>query len=208
MYSPAAFKIDDHATLVAFMRQYSFATIITHDGEVPHAAHMPVLCRESSGGGEGTLVSHLARANPQWRHFENGQEVLVTFTGPHAYISPSWYDTQPAVPTWNYTVVHVYGIPRLVTDPQEFATMLEELVEFYEAPRANRWHGTIPQEFRDNLMRAIVGFEIKITRIEGKFKLSQNRPADAPGVMAALEDSVDQTDREVAGMMRRYGSDS
>ncbi|MEZ5326725.1 MAG: FMN-binding negative transcriptional regulator [Verrucomicrobiales bacterium] len=208
MYSPAAFKIDDHAALVAFMRQHSFATIITHDGEVPHATHMPVLYRESSGGGEGTLVSHLARANPQWRHFENGQEVLVTFTGPHAYISPSWYDTQPAVPTWNYTVVHVYGIPRLVTDPQEFATMLEELVEFYEAPRANRWHGTIPQEFRDNLMRAIVGFEIKITRIEGKFKLSQNRPADAPGVMAALEDSVDQTDREVAGMMRRYGSDS
>ncbi|MDA0813643.1 MAG: FMN-binding negative transcriptional regulator [Verrucomicrobia bacterium] len=196
----------DHATLVAFMRQHSFATIITHDGDAPHATHMPVLYRDScagTGGGKGTLVSHLARANPQWRHFENGQEVLVAFTGPHAYISPAWYTTQPAVPTWNYTAVHVYGIPRLVTEQDQFAAMLEELIEFYESPRKDRWSGAMPEDFRDNLMQAIVGFEIEITRIEGKFKLSQNRPADSPGVIAALESSADQTEREVAEWMRR-----
>jgi transcriptional regulator len=203
MYSPDHFRIDDPALLAEFMRRHSFATIVTHDGSVPHATHMPVLLRENRGP-HGMLVSHMARANPQWRHFENGQEALVIFTGPHAYVSPSWYATQPAVPTWNYTAVHVYGRPRVVTDHEVFAEMLRELVEFYEAPREPRWSGEMPAEFRDRLMSGIVGVEIEITRIEGKFKLSQNRPADAPGVIAALTSSEDQTDREVAVMMRDF----
>ena len=202
MYSPAAFKVEDRDQLIAFMRQHSFATIVTHDGIVPHATQVPVLFRES-GGTNGILVSHLARANPQWRHFENGGEVLVLFTGPHAYISPSWYATKPAVPTWNYTAVHVYGRPRLITDKGSLAAMLHEMVEFYEGDRPARWDGKMPEEFRDNLMKAIAGFEIEITRLEGKFKLSQNRPDDAPGVIAALAKSEDQTAREVAAMMQK-----
>ena len=198
MYSPAHFQVDDPATLVAFMRQHSFATIVTHDGQAPQATHMPVLL---DAGGR-TLISHMARANPQWRHFENGQEVLVIFTGPHAYISPAWYATAPAVPTWNYTAVHAYGIPRIVTSHERFAQMLHDLTEHYESGRENRWHGELPTEFRDKLMHGIVGVEIEITRIEGKFKLSQNRPDDAPGVIAALAASADQTDREVATMMQ------
>jgi len=202
MYSPAHFKIEDRGTLLAFMRRHSFAGIVTHDGAVPHATHMPVLVRED--GGSLALVTHMARANPQWRHFENGQEVLVMFTGPHAYVSPSWYATQPAVPTWNYTAVHAYGRPRIVDDPARFAAMLRELIEFYESSRAERWPGEMPEEFRDRLMAGIVGIEIEVTRIEGKFKLSQNRSdADRAGVIAALSASTDQTDREVAELMKR-----
>lgn len=111
--------------------------------------------------------------------------------------------TTPAVPTWNYSAVHVHGRPRLISDHDAFAAMLHELIEFNEAGRPGRWNGELPDEFRDKLMKAIVGFEIEITRIEGKFKLSQNRPDDAPGIIAALSESEDQTDREVAAMMRR-----
>jgi transcriptional regulator len=202
MYSPENFGVTDPAVLADFMKQHSFATILTHDGKVPHGTHMPVLLDETRGL-HGTLVSHMARANPQWRHFENGEEILVIFQGPHAYVSPAWYVTTPAVPTWNYTAVHVYGIPRIVTDHHRFAEILHDLIEFYEAPRADRWHGVMPEDFRDQLMRAIVGIEIEITRIEGKFKLSQNRPADLPGVIAALEASPDQMDRETAALMRK-----
>jgi len=201
MYSPAAFQVEDRKTLIAFLHRHSFATIITQENGVTHATQMPVLFREGDCT-PGRLVSHLARANPQWRHLENGGEVLVLFTGPHAYISPAWYATTPAVPTWNYTAVHVYGKARLITDHDAFAAMLHELVEFYEADRPGRWDGTMPANFRDQLMKAIVGFEIEITRIEGKFKLSQNRPDDVPGVIAALMESQDQNDREVAAMMK------
>ena len=200
MYTPAHFQIDDRDTLNAFMRQHSFATIVSHDGQIPHATHMPVLLNPTQGS-HGTLLSHMARANPQWRHFSS-TEVLVIFTGPHAYISPAWYITEPAVPTWNYTAVHAYGIPRIVTQHDRFAQMLHDLVEFYEAERPNRWHGSLPTEFRDGLMKGIVGIEIEITRIEGKFKLSQNRPQDAPSVITALQDSMDQTDRDTARMMQ------
>ncbi len=203
MYTPAPFQVHDSAELAAFMRRHSFATIVTHDGSIPHATHLPVLLREGAGP-HGTLVSHMARGNPQWRHFENGQEVLVIFTGPHAYISPVWYGTHPSVPTWNYTAVHAYGVPRLVSDPARFAGMLHELVEFYEVPREPRWPGEMPVEYRDRLMAGIVGVEIEITRLEGKYKLGQNRPQDQPGVIAALAASADQTDRETAELMRAH----
>ena len=202
MYSPEAFRINDRATLAAFMRRHSFATLVTHDGSIPHATHLPVLL-EDDPGPNGTLVTHMARANPQWRHFEDGREVMVVFTGPHAYVSPAWYATAPAVPTWNYTAVHAYGVPRLVSDPVRFSRMLGDLVDFHESARNQPWHGNLPEAFRDRLMQAIVGIEIPISRIEGKFKLSQNRPGDAAGVIESLAASPDQTDREVAEMMRR-----
>ncbi|MFO1483408.1 MAG: FMN-binding negative transcriptional regulator [Verrucomicrobiaceae bacterium] len=202
MYSPDHFRVDDRATLHAFMQQHSFATIITHDGCIPHATHMPVLL-EANQGQQGTLVSHMARANPQWKHFEDGREVLVIFTGPHAYVSPAWYASAPAVPTWNYTAVHAYGIPRLINDHDRFAQRLRDLVEFYESGREGRWDGELPVEYRVKLMRGIVGVEIEITRLEGKFKLSQNRsPEDQQRVIAALSASADQTERETAEMMR------
>lgn len=203
MYSPESFRVGDRATLHAFMRRHSFATLVTHrDGRI-EATHLPFVLKEDDGG-HGTLRGHLARANPQWRDLEGGGEALVIFTGPHAYVSPSWYQTSPAVPTWNYTAVHAYGIPRIVGDAGEFAAMLHELVEFNERDRPDRWPGEMPPEFRDRLMKGIVGFEIGITRLEGKFKLGQNRPEDAPGVIAGLSQSSHPDDREIAELMRRH----
>lgn len=207
MYSPEVFKVEDPATLHAFLRQHNFATLVTqHDGAV-QATHVPLVLKEEVGE-QGALQGHLARANPQWRDLAPDKEVLLIFTGPHAYISPAWYQTSPAVPTWNYTAVHVYGRPRLVEDPGEFAAMLHDLVEVHERDRPDRWSGEMPEDFRDRLMKGIVGFEIGITRIEGKFKLSQNRPDDAPGVIDGLSQSPYQGDREVAELMRRILADT
>ena len=185
----------------AFLRRHNFATIVTHDGRAPFATLVPVLYDEHTGP-HGTITAHIARANPQWRHFTNGQEVLVIFQGPHAYISPSWFETSPAVPTWNYATVHAYGIPTLITDGDRLVAMLHALVETHEAERENRWPGEIPEEYRDKMIAGIVGFEITITRIEAKHKLSQGRSeADVKGVVAALSASPDQTERELAAMM-------
>jgi transcriptional regulator len=203
MYTPETFKIDDRATIVSFIKRHSFATIITHDGSIPHATHMPVLLDESAGT-QGVLYSHIARANPQWRHFENGEDVLVMFQGPHAYVSPAWYGNHPSVPTWNYTAVHVYGRPRVISDSDRFAKMLEDLVEHYESSRVDRWDGKIPVEYRDQMMKAIVGLEIELTRVEAKYKLSQNRVDDAPRVMAALSKSDHPLDRDVSEMMSQW----
>jgi transcriptional regulator len=207
MYSPEAFKVEDRATLHDFLRQHNFATLVTQHGGGLQATHVPLVLKEEVGE-QGALQGHLARANQQWRDLALGNEVLVIFTGPHAYISPAWYQTSPAVPTWNYTAVHVYGLPRLVEDSGEYAAMLHELVEVHERDRPDRWSGEMPVEFRDRLMKGIVGFEIAITRIEGKFKLSQNRPDDAPGVIDGLSQSPYQGDREVAELMRRIVPDA
>ncbi|WP_395749849.1 FMN-binding negative transcriptional regulator [Prosthecobacter sp.] len=199
MYTPSHFKIDDRDTLHAFMERHSFATLVTHDGQIPHATHLPFLLNPTQNS-HGSLLTHMARANPQWQHLD--KEVLVIFTGPHAYISPTWYTTQPAVPTWNYTAVHAYGTPRIITQHDRFAQMLHDLVELHESGRPTPWHGELPPEFRDALMKGIVGIEIEITRLEGKFKLSQNRPQDAASVISMLQNSTNQTDRDTARMMQ------
>jgi transcriptional regulator len=204
MYTPSSFKVDDREVLISFMRQYSFATLITHDGNQSHAIHVPVLVR-STNDTSNTLFVHLARANPQCKLLEVGYESLIIFTGPHAYISPAWYKVQPSVPTWNYTAVHAYGTARQITDDAEFIQLLSELVEFYEAPRGDdRWDATMPQEYQAKMMQAIAGFEIKIDRIEGKFKLNQNRSMeDIQSVIEALSSSPHENDRETARMMTK-----
>jgi transcriptional regulator len=203
MYRPKQFDDNDPARVAALMQRYSFATVVTHDGTAPFATHMPVLFHADAGT-HGTLVTHMARANPQWRHFADGREVLVIFHGPHAYVSPAWYETQPAVPTWNYAVVHAYGIPQLVEDAASLRAMLRELVATFEHHRPMPYGDQLTDEYLDKLSPAIVGFEIPITRIEGKFKLSQNRiAADRSGVVATLQHSPDQTERELAELMSK-----
>lgn len=202
MYIPESFRIDDPAVLADFMRRHSFATLITHDGGVPFASHIPLLIRVEDGR-PGKLIGHVAKANPQWQHFAAGGEVLAVFQGPHAYVSPANYVVELAVPTWNYTAVHVYGLPRLMTDQQQVATVLRELVATYEAPRPQPWINELPAVFLANLQQAIVAFEIQITRVEGKFKLSQNRSAaDRAGVIRALGQSANADSQAVAALMQ------
>lgn len=205
MYIPSAFRVESPDKLTNFIRKHSFATLITHDGQSSFASHLPVLYHPDAGL-HGTLVAHMARANPQWQHFANQQEALMIFQGPHAYISPSWYQTCPAVPTWNYASVHAYGVPALITDPSQLAAVIDETVTTYETTRPEPWSGDLPAEFQDKLMQAIVGFEIPVSRIEGKFKLGQNRSAeDLKGIYDALSTSVDCGDNALADLMFSEG---
>lgn len=198
MYCPKAFVVSDPEQLQSFIEQYSFATLVnTVDGH-PFATHLPFLL-DISTSAHGTLLGHMARANPQWQAFEGGQEVLAIFQGPHAYISPSWYETAPAVPTWNYATVHVYGVPRIIEDGERLAALVDRLTTVYESGMPQPWPGDIPVDFKQKLLKAIVGFVIDITRIEGKFKLGQNRPlADQQAVAQRLATQADPVAHELS----------
>ncbi len=183
MYIPAAFKVEDRSLLYDFIERYSFATLITTAEGIPFASHLPLLLdRERE-----VLLGNLARANPHWQSFDGMHEGLIIFSGPHAYISPSWYATSPAVPTWNYAAVHVYGTPRLL-EADQLSGLLARLVSHYEAGNERPWQYDLPEDYRQRMERAVVGVEVPITRIEGKFKLGQNRTVeDRRGMLTRLK---------------------
>ena len=134
----------------------------------------------------------MTRANPQWHDFDKAQEVLVIFQGPHVYISPSWYEVELSVPTWNYAVVHAYGLPRLIEDQVKLYNLLKSLIHTHEAHFEKPWPFNLPDDYLQKMMHGIVGFEIEITRLEGKFKMSQNRTeSERENVIAALQESSD-----------------
>ena len=181
MYIPTPFRVVDRETLYDFIEQHGFATLVTASQGGPVASHVPLwLDRERQ-----VVAGHLARANPQC-DLLTGVESLAIFQGPHAYISPTWYATTPAVPTWNYTAVHVTGIATRLSD-ERTAEVVDRLVSKYESGRANPWPNELPPEFRQRMLAGIVGFELPLDRIEGKFKLGQNRSAaDQKGVVQGL----------------------
>jgi transcriptional regulator len=209
MYLPRHNHITDQALLHDLMERFNFATLVTaHDG-CPVATHLPFILERASGE-HGTLIAHLARANPQWHDFAENREVLVIFQGDHAYISPSWYANHPSVPTWNYAVVHAYGVPRIVDDPLQVRAALEALVTRHEAPFERPWTmDGLSGDYVGAMARAIVAFTIPISRLEGKFKLSQNRSAaDLQGVVDALDGAGDAGGRGVAAMMRALSGEA
>lgn len=205
MYLPKSFEVTDPDNMAEVMRRFSFATLITTTDGVPFATHLPVLHRPQPGAA-GVLVGHVARANPQWQHFANATESLAIFSGPHAYVSPTWYEAELAVPTWNYIAVHAYGVPSVIEDETWLEMLLNEMVQRYESARSQPWPNQLPDDFRRNLLQSIIGFEMPITRIEGKFKLSQNRPEqDRANVIRELSDSASPDARAVAEWMRVQG---
>jgi transcriptional regulator len=200
VYIPKSFAVTDPAILYPFMQGNNFATLVSqHDGALV-ATHLPLLVDSE----RGILTGHFARANPQWKSVAQ-QEVLVIFGGAHTYISPTWYATMPNVPTWNYAVVHAYGTPRLIDDGAALRGLLEELVDQHEAGFETPWDMAVLDNhdgYMDKMMAAIVGFEMPIARLEGKFKLSQNRqPAEQAGVVAALSASDYAPDQAIAALM-------
>ena len=204
VYIPSAFAETRADVLAEFVGRHSFGILVTSDASGGLcASHLPFLFRPS-GAGRATIFSHVARANPQWRMLRPETEALVVFTGPHAYISPRWYEAKLAVPTWNYTAVHVYGRPRLIDDPQLVRQILSQTVEKYEGSGAGAWRDAdLPEDFVSKMASAIVAFAIDVTRIEGKFKLNQNRSsADRRGVIAALEAAGSEDSRAIADLMR------
>jgi transcriptional regulator len=202
VYLPPHFTETDEAALLAHVERHDFALLVTHGAGGMIASQVPVLAERR--GGEFLLQGHLARPNPQCADLEAGGEALVIFTGPHAYISPGWYAAGPAVPTWNYASVHAYGPARAIADKAWLGGFLRRLSERHEAREAVPWRmQDQPAAFLDGMMGGILGFEIAVARLEGKFKLSQNRPAtDRPRIVAALEARDDADSHGVARLMR------
>jgi transcriptional regulator len=200
MYIPSHFAASDSQLGLDIIDQHSFATLVTvHDG-LPFATHLPLLLDRR--GPHGTLVGHVARANPQWQQLEPGQPVLAVFAGPHAYVSPTWYAPRPEnVPTWNYVAVHVRGRPRLL--PAGAPTL--DVVSRLSARHDGRGYEVDTDgDAMQKLSRAIVAFEIEIDEILTKLKLSQNRPAaDQAEVARQLAASDDPGARDVASWMAR-----
>ena len=203
MYTPAHFAEADVGRLHAAIEAYSFATLVCeHDGDLT-ASHLPLLLKREQGtaGQFGTLVGHMAKANTQWEQAA-GKEVLAIFAGPHAYISPTWYEDEKVVPTWNYVAVHAFGRLELVKDSQEKLDILRQTVHVYERNMPVPWTVPEPSEFLARLVDQIVAFQIPLGRLEGKWKLNQNHPlARRQRVIAALRSRPDEDSQEIAGMM-------
>src|ERR1043166_3586864 len=202
MYLPEAFREEDLATLHDLIRGNSFTSLVTVKGDQTSISHLPFLLDQNRGA-NGTLIAHMAKASKHWKEFEEPGDSFVIFTGPHAYISPAWYEKKESVPTWNYAVVHAYGRPALIEDGARLREIMFRLVDQYEAPLGRPWNMAVAAKVIEEQLTGIVGFEMPIDRIEGKFKFNQNRPlADQQGVIRTLEGSPDPTVRQVADIMR------
>ena len=206
VYTPSHFEITERAAIARLMHDHPFATLVTPGAPEPQISHVPLLLLPGCEP-HGTLIGHMARANPHWRSVA-GTESIAIFHGPHAYVSPTWYaEPEKAVPTWNYAVVHAAGTLDIVDDPLETRRILEALVHRFEANRATPWEFAMPQPQRDALVGAIVAFRMRIRRLNGKFKLSQNRPPlDRARVAAALDAEPYADAAAVAAWMRAYAA--
>jgi transcriptional regulator len=202
VYLPPAFTEKRPNVLVAHMERYDFGLLITQGAAGLVASHIPFLIERESE--QLHLQSHLARPNPQVADLAQNGEVLAIFHGPHAYISPNWYETGPSVPTWNYADVHAYGTVRLIENPEWLRRFLARLSARHEARNPVAWRmEDLPEAYTESMLKGIVGLDIAVNRLEGKYKLSQNRPAaDRPGVIAALETQSDPEAHAIARLMR------
>lgn len=203
MYIPNAFREEDLETLVSFMAAHSFATLVTLQNQMPVASHIPLVVIRQ--GDKVKLTGHLAKANPQWQAFGD-HESLAIFTGPHAYVSPSAYEQRENVPTWNYIAVHAYGMPRPITLTDSRASMdemIDEMIDTYGADYKAQWH-SLSEGYREGMMRGIVGFEMTVTRLDGQYKLSQNRHhTDQANVAHSLLQSPDPNAQAVGEAMQQ-----
>jgi transcriptional regulator len=199
LYVPDLFRLDDGERLVDFIHRHGFATLISSGAAGLHVSHVPLVA-ERDASGKVRLLGHLARANPQWQALEQASQVLAIFHGPHAYVSPGWYEQHPAVPTWNYAVAHAHGTARLM-DEAELHELLITLSSQYESHRPRPWKMSgLPPAYVSGMLASIVGFEIEVTRLEGKFKLSQNRPGEVGRVI----DALDSEEPALAALMREH----
>jgi len=202
VYLPAAFTEIRREVLLAHVERHDFGTLVTHGAAGLIASQIPFLIEERDD--KLLLQGHLARANPQLADFDGESEALAIFAGPHAYVSPSWYEAGPAVPTWNYATVHAYGPVRRIDDAGWLRALVRRLSDRHEAREPEPWRmQDLPAPYVQSMLKGIVGVEVAVTRLEGKFKLSQNRPAaDRPRIVAALERRADAESHAVAELMQ------
>jgi len=206
MYVPPRYRVTDDAVIDEFLRANGFGTLVSHGRDGLMATHVPVELLAGPGG-ERVLCGHVAKANAQWRQLEEAGEAMIVVLGPHAYVSPTWYD-HPNVPTWNYQAVHAYGTVRVIQDPEGLAPDLRALARHYEPPTRPEPRfdfDTMPADLRAAEMKGIVGFELRVTRVEAAFKLSQNRhDGDRARIMAELRARGDDASRSVAEAMAAW----
>jgi transcriptional regulator len=178
MYTPSSFKEENPDILFELIREINFGIVFSHHKDQPEATHLPFLVDEHSGE-HGILITHFARANKHWRNIDEEKELLVVFQGPQTYISPSWYVNRDEVPTWNYATVHVYGKSKIIQDEDELRKMVTQLTHYHENKIETDWSldEVSKKDFNTDL-KAIVGLEIEITRMEGKFKFNQNKKVE------------------------------
>lgn len=201
MYLPDHFCESDKEKLHDFIERNSFALVTSPTGGSVVASHLPVLL-EREAGAEGCLVGHMARANPHWQ--EAAGESLVVFSGPHAYISPTWYEAENVVPTWNYVAVHVYGTLHIVDETAAVIDILQRTVAFYEAGLPQPWTFDSSSEFIQRLAAMVVGFRIPIARMEGKWKLNQNHPQERRDkVVRTLAAFDDENSQAIAALIEQ-----
>ena len=201
MYSPTYNRVEDRAELLAFMRANNFVLLVTGTGGTLHGSHLPATIHERD---EGLAIDmHMAKNNAQWQEFFD-DEVMVVFSGPHAYVSPRWYEDQERVPTWNYAAVHAYGVPKLIEDRRTKQASQRRLIEMLD-PQWLPKFDALRQEYVDKMLDGIVNFEIPVTRIETRWKLSQNRSRrEQELIAAALAKSADSGERALAELTRRH----
>jgi transcriptional regulator len=202
VYLPPVFTEARPEVLLAHIQRHDFGLLISHGAGGLVASHIPFLTERD--GERLHLHGHLARPNPQVEELAQGGEVLAIFSGPHAYISPGWYASGPSVPTWNYVDVHAYGTLRLIEEEDWLRRLLRRLSDHNEARNPHPWRmQDLPETYLQGMLKGIIGLDIAVTRLEGKYKLSQNRPAtDRPRVIAALERQDDADSLAVARLMR------
>jgi len=204
MYSPPYNHVEDRRELVDFMRANSFAVLVTATGGAPMASHLPVTISDSKAG--LVIHSHMAKPNPQWQEFFD-DEVLVVFTGPHAYVSPRWYEAKERVPTWNYTAVHAYGKVRVVTEAADKHAAQRQLVEALD-PEWLPQFDALRTAYVSQMLDGIVTFEVAVTRLETRWKLSQNRGRREQELIAVeLDKSDDPSLRALAALTRRHAAE-
>ena len=206
MYTPKAFEVTDVALLQAAMKQSELATLVTMTANGLVATHLPLMLDETKGE-LGTLIGHVSRANLQWKESDPSVEGLVIFLGPDTYVTPNWYaakqETGRVVPTWNYAAIHAYGHPVFFEDTERLRVVVTELTRRHEASFPAPWQVTdAPSVYIDSQLKAIVGFEFPILRLEGKQKFNQNRSAaDRTGVIEGLRGLGEERKTQVAVLM-------
>jgi transcriptional regulator len=200
VYTPKFNQVQDRHILIEAMRLWSFAILFGRGvDDAPTATHLPLVIHDE--GEHGVLEGHFARANPHWKSLA-GQETLVVFSGPHSYVSPSLYTNTQSVPTWNYIAVHATGTLELVDGDDNKDALLKNLIAIHEPAYADRWR-QLPESYRKSMLASIVGFRIPITKIEGKFKLSQNRPDQDRKNVESAHAVGSQEEQQLAAWMRR-----
>jgi len=199
MYTPKHFEQTNESTLWDFIEEHAFGTLLTVAAGGPTLSHLPFLPDRAAG----VLHCHVARANPHWQEIQRSPQALAIFMGPHGYVSPTWYAERGGVPTWNYSVVHVHGEARAVDDAERTRKHVEALAAKYERGRPSPW---VP-DYDTRRVSGIVGIDLHVSRLEGKFKLSQNRSdTDRARVVAALEASGSDEDAALARLMVAAGA--